>query len=191
MRSGESTVSSSVKTAPVSPEDLKKQRAAEFLGGSPAKSSQPQPPKPNIMMRSVLELGGGKSFSERYEDSGFQKAMESIVPQDVKGSESGQYVSKFLAEAYRMMPESLDFITSPTGRGLIAAHSFPLTRPFAAATDYGLALYSGKQALDSAKAFSKDKSPENLARLATSLAGAYMGVKGGKTVEKAGEAKAA
>lgn len=190
MKSGVPTVSSSVKpdeTAAPSSDQSLVDRFLQKTSAAP-KASQPQPPPksdPGFMMKSVLELGGGESFSERYENSGFRKAMESIIPEDVEKSESGQYVSRFLAEAYRAMPQALDFITSPTGIGLIAAHSFPLTRPIAAAADYGLALYSGKQAVDAAREFSKDKSPENLARLATAIAGAYMGMKGGKKVEGA------
>jgi hypothetical protein len=157
---------------------LKKDSAASPPPERPAKTTG------SFLTKSVLTIGGGKGFSERYEDSGFRKALEAIIPESVRQSHEGDYISRFLAETYKAAPGALDFMTSPAGIGLITLHVTPQTRRFAPILDYGFTAFAGKQAVDALKAYRDDPRPENLSHVVVALAQAYSGVKGAKTIEK-------
>src|SRR5882672_4427873 len=133
-------VSSSIDKPPAkTPDD----GVSEFLrthAATPTKQEQPQPPvtqksSSGFLTTSVLKPVFGKSASEAYGGSSLQKAMEGIVPESKGGGDSQTFISKFLAEAYHAMPESLDFITSPAGLGLMALHTIPYARAVAPAVD--------------------------------------------------------
>lgn len=164
-------------------------RRSLVFASEPAKAGPPeQTAKPSDngspLFRSASSLFGGPSMSEAYKNSDLRKALEGAIPESIRKSSAGDYTARFMNAMYQTAPEAVDFMTSPFGIGLFAAHVVPQTRGLAAVVDFGMGVWGTKDALDAAKAFKDDQSPESAARLAASLAFAYMGTKAGqKTAE--------
>lgn len=146
----------------------------------------------NILFRPVQTIVGGSTLSSIYENSELRKTLETAIPKEIRQSAGGDYTARLITETYKAGPQFLDFMTSPVGLGLIAAHSIPQTRGLAAAADFGLAAWQGKETLDAMKEFVKDRSPENLSHLIVSMAGTMGAAKAGKmSAEKASVRRAA
>lgn len=124
------------------------------------------------LTKSVLQPLMGGSFADKYQGSGLQKSLESILPESAKGDKT--YVGRVLARMYTAAPESIDFITSPAGIGLMALHAVPQARGAAALADLGLTVYGGAQTLKAASAFYDDPSAENMADLGVAMAQTWL-----------------
>jgi hypothetical protein len=173
-------ISNSIKTAPAPPPAKPDLSAAMTFGpsqpaGPPTKSDQP-----GFLTRSVIETATGKSAAGEYEK--LIPALQNILPESLRG----KYVTELATEISKAGPEMVDFLTSPVGIGLTAAHFFPATAPFAAAADVVL---GGKQALqaipDTIDALRHMDDPHKMGKAIVDVLGAYVGLKGGSRVGEA------
>lgn len=136
--------------------------------------------RPGFLTRSLLESTTGESAEQRYEK--LLPTLQKLLPQSMQGT----YLTDLAGEVAKAGPQAVDFLTSPVGLGLVAAHLFPATAPFAAATDVVL---GGKQAFeaipDVVSAATDLRDPHKVGRAIVDILGAYAGLKGGARVGQA------
>ena len=144
--------------------------SSEPLPSAPPRKEQ----RPGFLTRSVFETATGTGASQAYEN--VLPRLKSILPESMRG----QYATELAAEVSKAGPEFVDFLTSPVGLGLAAAHFFPATAPFAAMADIGLGGYQALKAIpDVADAVLHLDDPHKVGRAIVDVIGAYAGLKGG------------
>jgi len=151
----------------------------DIFESAPKQEAAPQPnaPKGNIATTSLLKyFGKGTTVTEAYD-----KLAKTILPRSIQRSKGADWMSRFAVELGKAPPEVVDFVTSPVGLALTAAHLFPATAPVAGIVDLGIGFGGLMQAAPkSTKAF-KSGSPEDwadaIADIVTSLGAAKAGAK--------------
>ena len=88
-------------------------------------------------------------------------------------------MGRFTTEIAKGGPEILDFIQSPLGAALTAAHMFPATLPFAAIVDVGLGGIGMMQSIPEIRQAMSDGTPESWASAVKGIAFSVGMVKGG------------
>ncbi len=143
---------------------------AEGEPAEPRRSPLAKEEKPGFFTRSLIETTTGKSATD------LLPTLQTFLPKSMRG----QYAVDLADEVSKAGPEMVDFLTSPMGLGLVTAHLFPATAPFAAAADVVL---GGKMALQSIPsvidAAGNIRDPRKVGRAIVDLFGAYAGLKGG------------
>lgn len=156
---------------------------------NPWATKEPSSPQPDghwyhLITRptqSVIQDFSGEDVAE----SGRKKimgAIKSVLPESMQGS----YATEFADEISKAGPGIVNFATSPVGIGLMAAHMFPASAPFAGLADL---YFGGTQALnaipDTIAAVKDIKNPRKAAQAMVDVLGAYAGIKGGSKVMRA------
>jgi hypothetical protein len=133
--------------------------------------------QPPTLLRRIEDFATRGIGAEKWYEQKILPALQSILPADWRGS----YAADLAAEVSKAGPAAVDFLTSPLGIGLVAAHLFPGTAPVAAIADIGL---GGQQAVasipDIIDAARNLDDPRKVGRAIVGLIGAYGGLKGGK-----------
>lgn len=134
---------------------------------------------------SVLKTVTGTSPSEWFQNTEFNKKLESIFPSEVVGNNKN-FTGRFLKEAMKFGPGMADFLTSGPGLATLglnfgARYASPL-RPVAAAVDTFWTITAGADAADASLRFIKDPTPENAAQVAGSVFMAWSANKARHTV---------
>ena len=176
------------------PGDKKQEPAAP--PGAPASGgflesfgSQPTPkqsePAKSKLTSSIFGTSNVHTLSKKVSEA--VETLTQVLPASVRESNMGKWTENYLTGLVEKGGEgALDFVTSPAGLGLIGAHFFPVTAPFAAMADLGMAAKGALQSIPDAVSLYRDRSPENAINLTMDLIMAKgMKEAGGRTLGKA------
>jgi len=141
--------------------------------GPPATAEEPSKPG-TWYNRPLSKTLTGTSAGDLYD-----KAVKNLLPQSFQKEKGGTWMGRFAAELGKGGPEVLDFVQSPIGAALVAAHAFPATAPFAAIVDVGIGGQGLFQSYPQFKQALSDGTPESWAEAVKGLAFSLGMVKGG------------
>lgn len=139
-----------------------------------ASPPEEKPRSGSWMTRPISETLTGHSAGSAYDS-----AVKSLLPESMQREKGAGWMARFTTEIARSGPEMLDFVQSPLGASLVAAHMFPATAPFAAIVDVGLGGMGMLQSIPQIKKAVSDGEPESWAEAVKGIAFSIGMVKGG------------
>ena len=133
----------------------------------------------NELRGSVLSRPLSETFLGGTATSAYESAVKRLLPDSMQKERGSSWMGRFTTEIAKGGPEILDFIQSPLGAALTAAHLFPATLPFAAIVDVGLGGIGIMQSIPEIKKALSDGTPESWAGAIKGMAFSLGMVKGG------------
>lgn len=175
-------------TAQSKPETKATPKAGLNLWGASQSSSEDAHPSPppgpdsggskygSFLTTPISEQVAGTSFSKEYD-----KIADQLFPESFRKEKGNSWMGRFGRQLSTAAPEVLDFVQSPLGLSLIAAHMFPATAPFAAVVDVGLGGMGAMQAIPQVQKAFTENTPEAWADAVKGIAMSAGMVKAGLT----------
>lgn len=170
---------SKYKKASLQPAKTEKGDPSPVAGIDLKKYKQAEPKPPSEEYGSFLTKPLSESLSGTSAAKGYDKWIKTVVPESWAKERGDSWMGRFAQEVARAGPEIVDFMQSPLGAGLLAAHFFPATAPIAAIVDIGLGGIGAFESIPQVAQAFQDKSPESAAAAVKAIFMAKGMLKGG------------